>query len=145
MGKKVKWILYFILVIVGVVVIVMLFVVLFVKKFNGSKIIFVEKEKDKINYLLVLFFNLLLVSYYKFIKFDDNNVLYLENNIVFVIVKDVLFKLFDYEKDIEFDYEFINLGKLELYFKLNLNLIFEYKSYKLEIFKDSNYFKLIVY
>lgn len=125
----------------------MLFVVLFVKKFNGSKIIFVEKEKEKekINYLLVLFFNLLLVSYYKFIKFDDNNVLYLENNIVLVIVKDVLFKLFDYEKDIEFDYEFINFGKLELYFKLNLNLIFEYKSYKLEIFKDSNYFKLIVY
>lgn len=143
MGKKVKWILYFILVIVGVAVIVILFVVLFVKKFNGSKIIFVEKEK--INYLLVLFFNLLLVSYYKFIKFDDNNVLYLENNIVFVIVKDVLLKLFDYEKDIEFDYEFINFGKLELYFKLNLNLIFEYKSYKLEIFKDSNYFKLIVY
>ncbi|NES52560.1 hypothetical protein G3565_29340, partial [Escherichia coli] len=76
---------------------------------------------------------------------DDNNVPYLENNIVSAIVKDVLSKLSDYEKDIEFDYEFINPGKLELHFKLNLNPTPEYKSYKLEIFKDSNYSKLIVH
>ncbi|WP_429997479.1 MHO_1590 family protein, partial [Mycoplasmopsis bovis] len=45
-------------------------------------------------------------NYYKSIKFDDNNIPYLENNVVSAIVKDVLSKLSDYEKDIDFDYKF---------------------------------------
>ncbi|EIN14858.1 Hypothetical protein, predicted transmembrane protein [Mycoplasmopsis agalactiae 14628] len=147
MGKKAKWILYPVLATAGVAATATPFVVLSVKKSNGSKITPVEKEseKEKINNLSVSFPNLSPASYYKFIKFDDNNTLYLENNIVSAIVKDVLSKLSDYEKDIEFDYEFINPGKLELHFKLNLNQAPEYKSYKLEIFKDSNYSKLIVH
>lgn len=147
MGKKAKWILYPTLATAGVAATVTPFVVLSVKKSNGSKITPVEKEKEKekINHLSVSFPNLSPASYYKFIKFDDNNVPYLENNIVSAIVKDVFSKLSDYEKDIEFDYEFINPGKLELHFKLNINPTHEYKSYKLEIFKDSNYSKLIVH
>ncbi|WP_430003943.1 MHO_1590 family protein [Mycoplasmopsis bovis] len=61
------------------------------------------------------------------------------------IVKDVLSKLSDYEKDIDFDYKFVNPQMLEVYFKLNFNQNPEFKTYKLEISKDKNYSKLIVH
>ncbi|TKA58885.1 hypothetical protein MBOVa_6970 [Mycoplasmopsis bovis 8790] len=143
MSKKAKLILFPILGTVGVAAIVAPFAVLSIKKSNNNKITPAESSKV-VNYS-VSFPNLSPTNYYKFIKFDDSNVPYLENNVVSAIVKDVLSKLSDYEKDIDFDYKFINPQMLEVYFKLNFNQNPEFKTYRLEISKDKNYSKLIVH
>ncbi|MGN3889226.1 MHO_1590 family protein [Mycoplasmopsis bovis] len=143
MSKKAKLILFPILGTVGVAATVTPFAVLSIKKSNNNKI--TPAENSKIVNYSVTFPSLSPTNYYKFIKFDDNNIPYLENNVVSAIVKDVLSKLSDYEKDIDFDYKFVNPQMLEVYFKLNFNQNREFKTYKLEISKDKNYSKLIVH
>lgn len=144
MSKKTKLILFPILGTVVAASIIAPVALVSAKKINSAKAEKVNNGNNTSKSSFSTFPFLNTKDYYQFIRINDEGKAYFDDCIVSAIVKDVLTNINDYDKEVKFDYKFIDKTTLVLKFKIVFGNKEQAKKYTFKINNENEKNKINV-